>query len=159
MNSERVHGNSVNISTKSEYGLRALIHIAGNSGREAVPAREISQRWHVPVKYLEQILKTLREARILESQVGMRGSYRLARPATLITAGEVIRVLDGRLSPIGCVSTYDYESCEFEPACGLKTLWARTRAAIIGVLDQTTIADLCTPSKQPMLVVLKTASK
>ena len=97
----------MNISTKSEYGLRALIHIAGNSGREAVPAREISQRWHVPVKYLEQILKTLREARILESQVGMRGGYRLARPATLITAGEVIRVLDGRLSPIGCVSTYE----------------------------------------------------
>ena len=121
----------MNISTKSEYGLRALIHLASNTGREALPAREIGERWHVPVKYLEQILTALKEAGIVESQVGASGGYRLARPATLITAGEVIRVLDGRLAPVGCVSTYDYEPCEFEPACGLKTLWARTRAAII----------------------------
>jgi len=149
----------MNISTKSEYGLRALIHLASNTGREALPAREIGERWHVPVKYLEQILLALKEAGIVESQVGASGGYRLARPATLITAGEVIRVLDGRLAPVGCVSTYDYEPCEFEPACGLKTLWARTRAAIIGVLDQTTIADLCIPPKPQKLVVLKTASK
>ena len=149
----------MNISTKSEYGLRALIHLASNTGREALPAREIGERWHVPVKYLEQILLALKEAGIVESQVGATGGYRLARPATLITAGEVIRVLDGRLAPVGCVSTYDYEPCEFEPACGLKTLWARTRAAIIGVLDQTTIADLCIPPKPQKLVVLKTASK
>jgi Rrf2 family protein len=149
----------MNISTKSEYGLRALIHLADHGGREALPAREISERWHVPVKYLEQILKTLKEAGILDSQVGVGGGYRLARPASLITAGEVIRILDGRLSPIGCVSTYDYEPCEFEPACGLKMLWARTRAAIIGVLDQTTIADLCIPPKKQTLVSLKTASR
>ena len=149
----------MNISTKSEYGLRALIHLASNTGREALPSREIVERWHVPVKYLEQILTALKEAGIVESQVGASGGYRLARPATLITAGEVIRVLDGRLAPVGCVSTYDYEPCEFEPACGLKTLWARTRAAIIGVLDQTTIADLCIPPKPQKLVVLKTASK
>src|SRR5215468_3066406 len=98
----------MNISTKSEYGLRALIYLASNSGlvsgREVIPAREIALRWNVPVKYLEQILKTLKESGLVISQMGIAGGYRLARPATLITAGEVIRVLDGRLAPMGCVS-------------------------------------------------------
>jgi len=149
----------MNVSTKSEYGLRALIHLAGASGREMAPAREIAARWNVPVKYLEQILKTLKEAGLVISQVGIAGGYRLARPATLITAGEVIRLLDGRLAPMGCVSSHDYEPCEFEPSCGLKTLWARARAALVGVLDQTTIADLCTPASQTNLVSLKSSRK
>lgn len=151
------------ISTKSEYGLRALIYLATNSDRASIPTREIAEKWNVPIKYLEQILKTLRAAGIVEAQVGVNGGYHLTRSATMITAGEVIRVLDGRLAPMGCVSSYDYIPCEFEPACGLKTLWARTRAAIIGVVDQTTIADLCprpAPSKAPSnLLPLKTKSK
>src|SRR5215475_5638864 len=148
----------MNVSTKSEYGLRALIHLAGAGRREAIPAREIAERGDVPVKYLEQILKTLKESGLVTSQMGIAGGYRLTRPATLITAGEVIRLLDGRLAPIGCVSSYDYEPCEFEPACGLKTLWARARAALVGVLDQTTIADLCIQANQTNLVSLKSSS-
>lgn len=149
----------MNVSTKSEYGLRALIYLAGKSSHEATPAREIAEKWSVPVKYLEQILKTLKEAGIISGQVGVGGGYRLMRPATLITAGEVIRTLDGRIAPMGCVSTSDYEPCEFEDGCGLKTLWARTRAAMLGVLDQTTIADLCTPVSRPKVIDLKTASR
>src|SRR5437879_6273257 len=136
----------MNVSTRSEYGLRALIYLASQGEREAVPAREIAEKWNVPVKYLEQILKTIKDSGLITGQVGINGGYRLTRPATLITAGEVIRILDGRLAPMGCVSSYDYEPCEFEPSCGLRTLWARARAALLGVLDQTTIADLCTPA-------------
>ena len=149
----------MNVSTKSEYGLRALIYLATYAEREAIPAREIAEKWNVPVKYLEQILKTLKESGFISGQVGIGGGYRLTRPATLITAGEVIRALDGRLAPMGCVSTYEYEPCEFEPACGLKSLWARARAALVGVLDQTTIADLCTPADQHRVVSLKSSSK
>ncbi len=149
----------MNVSTKSEYGLRALIYLAANDDRGAVPAREIAAEWSVPVKYLEQILKTLKEAHLVESQVGVGGGYRLSRPATLITAGEVIRVLDGRIAPMGCVSSTDYVPCEFEPACGLRTLWARTRAAMLGVLDQTTIADLSRPPARSAVVPITTASK
>ena len=147
----------MNVSTKSEYGLRALIYLASQGDRLAIPAREIAEKWNVPVKYLEQILKTLKEAGLITGQVGIGGGYRLTRPATLITAGEVIRILDGRLAPMGCVSSYDYEPCEFEPACGLKTLWARARAALLSVLDQTTIADLCTPASHETVVGLKSA--
>ena len=132
----------MNVSTKSEYGLRALIYLAGKSQQESVPAREIAQKWNVPVKYLEQILKTLKEAGLVTAQVGVSGGYRLTRAPSLITAGEVIRVLDGRVAPMGCVSTY----------------WIRTRAAIMGVIDETTIADLCTPPKQTV-VNIKSVSR
>ena len=148
----------MNVSTKSEYGLRALIYLANNAQGEAIPAREIAEKWNVPVKYLEQILKTLKDADVITSQVGIGGGYRLSRAASLITAGEVIRILDGRLAPMGCVSSYDYEECEFETSCGLKTLWTRTRAAIVGVLDQTTIADLCTAPRQSV-VSIKSVSR
>ena len=149
----------MNVSTKSEYGLRALIYLAAHDERGAVPAREIAAEWNVPVKYLEQILKALKDAHLVESQVGVGGGYHLARPATLITAGEVIRVLDGRIAPMGCVSSSDYVPCEFEPSCGLRTLWARTRAAMLGVLDQTTIADLSRPPIRGAVVPITTASK
>ena len=145
----------MNVSTKSEYGLRALIYLATSQGGKAVPAREIAERWKVPLKYLEQILKTLKEAGLVEGQVGVGGGYRLSRPASLLTARAVIRTLDGRIAPMGCVSAYDYDPCEFEPACGLKTLWARTRAAMLSVLDQTTIADLSVPQTPSSVVTLK----
>jgi Rrf2 family protein len=149
----------MNISTKSEYGLRALIYLANHNREEAIPAREIAEQWNVPIKYLEQILKTLKDSGMIESQVGTGGGYRLSRPATLITAGEAVRVLDGKLAPIGCVSHFDYQPCEFEPACGLKTLWARARAAVIGVLDQTTLADLCTSANPNSVVGIQSVSR
>jgi Rrf2 family protein len=151
------------VSTKSEYGLRALIYLAAHSERETIPAREIAEKWQVPIKYLEHILKLLKEAGLVEGHVGVGGGYHLSRSSSLITAGEVIRALDGPIAPIGCVSTYQYEPCEFEPTCGLKTLWARTRAAILGVIDTTTVADLCDPASDRTmaanLIRLKSASK
>jgi Rrf2 family protein len=151
----------VNISTKSEYGLRALIYLASHSERETIPAREIAEKWSVPLKYLEHILKSLKDAGLIEGQVGVGGGYRLSRASTLITAGEVIRIMDGPIAPIGCVSTYHYEACQFETSCGLQSLWSRTRAAILGVIDSTTIADLCSPSNGRATagnLILKSAS-
>ena len=150
----------MNVSTKSEYGLRTLIYLAGAGRERLVPAREISEAWSVPFKYLEQILKTLKESGIVEGRVGAGGGYRLTRAPSLITAGEVVRLLDGRLAPVGCVSTFDYEPCQFEPICGLKTLWSRTRAAVLGVLDQTTIADIAqAPRPQPEVVKIKSVAR
>src|ERR1044072_2457554 len=127
----------MNVSTKSEYGLRALMYLASQTDSDAIPAREIAERWNVPAKYLEQTLKLLKGGSFVESRLGVGGGYRLARPASLIIVGDVIRALDGRLAPMGCVSSDDYDPCEFEGGCGLKVLWSRTRAAILGVLDQT----------------------
>jgi DNA-binding IscR family transcriptional regulator len=60
---------------------------------------------------------------------------------------------------MGCVSASDYEPCEFEPGCGLRTLWARARAALLGVLDETTVADLCSPAEGQRAVGLKTVPR
>jgi Rrf2 family transcriptional regulator, cysteine metabolism repressor len=126
----------VNVSAKSEYGLRALVHLhrAGFSGM--TPAREIAAACGVPLKYLEQILRVLKDGGLVDAQVGIAGGYRLSRPGSLITAGEAIRLLDERLG-LGSGSSTG------EPATdGLGLLWERIESAIKGVVDTTTIADL-----------------
>jgi Rrf2 family protein len=133
----------VNVPTKSEYGLRALIYLASHADQGLVPAREIAERWRVPVKYLEQILRILREGGLVEGQVGVGGGYRLTRSAARITAGEAVRLLDGRIAPMGGSSTSQSAAGEFELASGLHGLWARTQDAMMAVLDGTTIAELC----------------
>ena len=126
----------MNVSAKSEYGLRALVHLhrAGIAGM--TPAREIAGACGVPLKYLEQILRVLKEGGLVEAQVGIAGGYRLARPASLITAGEAIRILDERLGLAAAVAAGS------PPSDGLGLLWERIESAIRGVVDTTTIADL-----------------
>ena len=126
----------MNVSAKSEYGLRALIHLhrAGPSGM--TPAREIAAACGVPLKYLEQILRVLKDGGLVEAQVGIAGGYRLSRPGSLITAGDAIRLLDERLG-LGS------RAASGEPATdGLGLLWERIESAIKGVVDTTTVADL-----------------
>lgn len=125
----------MNVSAKSEYGLRALVHLhrAGLSGM--TPAREIAAASDVPLKYLEQILRVLKDGGLVEAQVGIAGGYRLSRPGSLITAGEAIRLLDERLG-LGS------QAAGSPPIDGLGLLWERIESAIKGVVDTTTIADL-----------------
>lgn len=126
----------MNVSAKSEYGLRALVHLhrAGRAG--LTPAREIAAMCGVPPKYLEQILHVLKDGGLVEAQVGIAGGYRLSRPGSLITAGEAIRLLDERLG-LGATTAKGPP-----PADGLGLLWERIESAIRGVVDTTTIADL-----------------
>ena len=129
---------AMRLSRRSEYGLRALVHLhrAGPGGM--TPAREIAAACVVPLKYLEQILGVLREGGLVEAQVGSTGGYRLTRPGSLITAGEAIRLLDERLG-LGAGATGALGTA---PEDGLGLLWRRIESAIRGVVDTTTIADL-----------------
>lgn len=126
----------MNVSAKSEYGLRALVHLhrAGLAG--LTPAREIAAACRVPIKYLEQILRVLKDGGLVEAQVGIAGGYRLVRPGSLITAGEAIRLLDERLG-LGSGGASGAPAVD-----GLGLLWERIESAIRGVADTTTIADL-----------------
>jgi Rrf2 family protein len=99
------------------------------------PAREIAAASGVPLKYLEQILRVLKDGGLVEAQVGTAGGYRLSRPGSLITAGEAIRLLDERL---GLAS----RAAGIPAVDGLGLLWERIESAIRGVVDTTTIADL-----------------
>jgi Rrf2 family protein len=134
------------LSKKGEYALRSLINlgIASEMKRKLVQASELAESEQLPVKFLEQILQALKEAGIVVSQRGKFGGYRLGRPANKIFIGEVVRLIDGPLAPIGCVSQTAYEpcTCPDEAHCGLRMLMLDVRNAIANILDRYTLADV-----------------
>lgn len=134
------------LSKKGEYALRALIDlgIAAEVGRELVQVTELSAKESIPAKFLEQIMQELKSAGIVVAQRGKFGGYHIARPASEITIGSVVRLIDGPLAPIGCVSHSAYEkcSCPDEEHCGLRMLMLDVRNAIAGILDRYTLADV-----------------
>ncbi len=134
------------LSKKGEYALRALIDLGIGSevGRSLLQVTEIAEKEKLPIKFLEQVMQHLKEGGFIQSQRGKFGGYRLARPATQITMGQVVRLIDGPLAPIGCVSQTAYEpcSCPDEVHCGLRMLMLDVRNAIAGILDRYSLADV-----------------
>lgn len=134
------------LSKRGEYALRTLINlgIAAEVKRPLVQVSELADSEQLPGKFLEQIMQTLKEAGLVESQRGKFGGYRLAKPARQITIGEVVRLIDGPLAPIGCVSQTAYEKCTCpdEAHCGLRMLMLDVRNAIAGILDRYSLADV-----------------
>lgn len=134
------------LSKRGEYALRSLINlgIAAEVNRKLVQVSELAENEQLPIKFLEQILQALKEAGIVASQRGKFGGYRLARPASKIYIGEVVRLIDGPLAPIGCVSQTAYEpcTCPDETHCGLRMLMVDVRNAIADILDRYTLADV-----------------
>lgn len=133
------------LSKRGEYGLRAMIDLATWEPRtHVVQIKDIATREKIPAKFLEQILLTLKNAGLLNSRMGVGGGYYLTKPATEITLGHIVRILDGPLAPIRCVSQMAYElcSCPDEQTCGLRMAMLDVRNAIAGVLDQTSVADI-----------------
>jgi Rrf2 family protein len=134
------------LSKKGEYAIRSLINlgIAAEVGRSLVQVAELADCEQLPVKFLEQIMQALKEGRLVASERGKFGGYRLAKAAKKITIGEVVRLIDGPLAPIGCVSQSAYEKCTCpdEAHCGLRMLMLDVRNAIAGILDRYTLADV-----------------
>lgn len=135
------------LSKRGEYGLKALIDLASQAEPTAVTQiKDIAARQQIPVKFLEQILLTLKNAGLLRSRAGVGGGYYLAKAPDEITLGQVVRTLDGPLAPIPCVSQTAYERCvcDDEATCGLRLTMLDVRNAIADILDQTTLADVST---------------
>jgi Rrf2 family protein len=131
------------LSQRGRYALKALINLARADGA-ARQVSGISAEENIPRKFLEAIMSELRRAGLLESARGKTGGYRLARPADLITFGEVIRVTDGPLALVPCVSRNFYkrcDDCDDEASCTLRRVMARVRNEVSEVLDRTTLAD------------------
>jgi Rrf2 family protein len=109
-----------------------------------VQVSELADIEQLPVKFLEQIMQELKEAGLIISARGKFGGYRLGKPARDVTIGEVVRLIDGPLAPIGCVSQSAYTKCTCpdETHCGLRMLMLDVRNAIAGILDRYTLADV-----------------
>ncbi|MBN2370155.1 MAG: Rrf2 family transcriptional regulator [Vicinamibacteria bacterium] len=130
------------LTSRSEYALLALTHLARHAARGALSVASIAEAQGIPPKFLEQILLTLKRARIVQSAKGQRGGYRLARPAAKITLAEVIRLVDGALAPTESVSRYFYESTPIEKERKVLRVLRRIRDYISDTLEKTTLADM-----------------
>lgn len=143
------------LSKRGEYALRSLINlgIAAKVGRPLVRVAELAEAESLPVKFLEQVVQQLREAGYVESVRGKHGGYRLAKPADKIVIGSVIRLIDGPLAPIGCVSQTAYEPCNCpdEAHCGLRMLMLDVRNAIAAILDRYSLADVVEVTTRKMV--------
>jgi Rrf2 family protein len=137
----------VKLSVRGEYALRALLvlgldYMADDS---VVRIQDISKRQNIPKRFLEQILNDLKSAGIVESKRGVAGGYRLNVPPERVTLAEVIRYIEGPLAPVSCVSARYYErcSCPDEEKCGIRSVMKEVRDAIVKILENVTLAQLC----------------
>src|SRR2546428_14076838 len=129
------------ISTKGDYGIRALIELSHRYG-EAKPTQtsEIAGRQKIPESYLEQLLTTLRRAGFIRSVRGPQGGHALVREPASLRVTEVIEVLEGSIMPADCLD--DGSVCARNGGCAPSGMWRDVRGAILGVLDNTSLADL-----------------
>ena len=133
------------ISQKSKYALRALLALAARPGGEPMLISEIAEQEVIPRKFLEQILLDLKRAGLVASRRGKAGGYLLLRRAETVTFGEVLRLIDGPLAPLPCLSKMAYRrcgDCTNENACKLRKVFARVADATRDILDTTTLADV-----------------
>ena len=127
------------VSTKAQYGIRAIIDVA-MSGQRPTSLKTVAEKQQLSYPYLEQIFAELRRAGIVESVRGARGGYRLAKPADRVTALDVIERLEGSIAPVVCID--DEDSCDRTGRCGSEDLWRDVDTAVRQVLRGVTLADL-----------------
>ncbi|HEY0752858.1 MAG TPA: Rrf2 family transcriptional regulator [Ktedonobacteraceae bacterium] len=133
------------VSTKGEYGVRIMVDLARYYGGRPRSLTDIAQTESLPLAYLEQLVKLLRESEppLVVSTRGAHGGYRLSRPPEKITMGEIVRVLEGPIAPMICATEGEMtQICGYLEACKTKYLWAKVRDAVAQTLDAMTLAEL-----------------
>ncbi len=133
------------LSTRTRYGMRAIIELAQHEGKRPLQLKVIAERQDISVKYLEQLMSLLRSAGFVRSVRGSKGGYILARPADQIKLSEVFRCLEGPVTTAEC--TEDESYCERATDCAAREVWKRVESAIHGVLDSIKLSDLIQQAK------------
>ena len=130
------------LSKRGEYGIRALCHLAVRHDRGVIHIASIAEHESLPSKFLEGILLQLKRASIVKSRRGVEGGYALARPPQEIMLGEVIRVLDGPLAPLGNVDELHAMMARHPRQAGLYAVLLDVRNAASEILDRTSLTDV-----------------
>ncbi len=133
------------ISKKGLYALEAMMRLARQGSERPVKIRDIARADQIPEKFLELILLELKTARLVESIRGARGGYRLRRPPSQIFLGEIIRTIDGPLAPLADAETLRKLVRRDKQHSPLYQVLLDVRNAAAGILDHTSLADLCCP--------------
>ena len=134
------------VSTRGEYGVRAMVSLAKHYGSGPISLVAIAQDSSVPSAYLEQLIAPLRRAELVSSTRGAQGGYELSRAPASIRVGDVYRVMEGPVAPMDCVSEDESDqTCPLIVGCETRPVWLKVRDSIIEALDSTTLEDLVHP--------------
>lgn len=133
------------LTKKADYGLMALKHLAEHSSAPAQSAKDIAEAYHIPSSLLAKILQTLTRSGVVISHAGLHGGYSLARPASQITAFEVIRAIEGPLFIASCTTIHG--DCDLLGSCTVKEPLRKLNDTIRDLLNDMRISDLCDESK------------
>ena len=146
---KKIEGERLKLSTKGRYGLRAFIDLAVCGESQPVPLASIAQRQEISVSYLEQLMAKLKKAGLVKSVRGVNGGYSIARPASEISVGDVLRALEGELIPVECAGIDDSGSshCSGSSQCVSKIVWKRINDSINETVDSINIGELVQESK------------
>ncbi|MHC4517196.1 MAG: RrF2 family transcriptional regulator [Planctomycetota bacterium] len=135
------------LSTRTRYGIRAVIELAQHEGKRPLQLKVIAERQGISVKYLEQLMSMLRSSGFVRSIRGSKGGYMLARAPEQVTLSEVFRCLEGPVTTAECTDNQDY--CERAADCAAREVWIKVEEAIQGVLSSITLADMVRRTKDP----------
>lgn len=133
------------LSKKSTYGLRALMNLARNLERGQVLISELARDENIPKKFLEAILLTLKNGGILSSRIGKGGGYSLSVAPRVLTVGRIVKILEGDLAPVSCLSGTNpvcCDECDDVASCGIRLVMADVQSAMNSVLDTVTLAEM-----------------
>jgi Rrf2 family iron-sulfur cluster assembly transcriptional regulator len=128
------------LSTRSRYGARILLELARRGTDMPVQVSDISRQQNIPIKYLEQLVRTLKSADLVTSVRGAKGGYILSKTPDSITLGEIVRLFEGQHELVECISKPD--KCKKAGDCKVRLVWKAGTEALYEKLDAVTVADL-----------------
>ena len=133
------------LSTRSRYGTRIVLELARHFGQAPIQVSQISKIQNIPAKYLEQLIRTLKQADLITSVRGAKGGHLLSKNPKVITVGQLVRLFEAQTDLVDCVS--DPENCTQAEECRMREVWTDATEAMYAKLDGVTIADLlCRPA-------------
>ena len=136
------------ISTKGEYGIRALLELTHRYGEGYVQSSDIAEARGVPENYLYQLLITLRKAGIIRSRRGPQGGHMLAKAPSDISVADAVIALEGPLAPLSCVQDHIVDDCPYNDECAMREVWLEVTEATREILERTTFDTLVEREKE-----------
>ncbi|MFZ0033513.1 MAG: Rrf2 family transcriptional regulator [Sedimentisphaerales bacterium] len=133
------------LSTRTRYGVRAILELAGNQEGGPLQIKVIAHRQDISVKYLEQLMAILKSAGFIRSIRGAKGGYILAKPANQIKLSDIFNALEGPVTTVECLENKNY--CARVADCVARQVWAEVQQAIMSVLQSMTLQDLVDKTK------------
>lgn len=133
------------LSTKTRYGVRAILELAASQSTKPLRLKVIANRQNISIKYLEQLMAILKSAGFVRSVRGSKGGYILAKPANQIKLSDIFQALEGPVTPVECLESKNY--CAKVADCVARQLWEEVQQAIMNVLQSLTLQDLVNRAK------------